>query len=131
MQLGAREAQLDAAIFDVLSKACGVRDLADARVQMQRCLDERLGHSDAGPDVFLEMLGTLSLALGEAPGAQIEQISYRNHVLDMKLTVPDIDTLEHIKSLVADHGALQMNIEQTRPADGKVESQVEIKKPSA
>lgn len=131
MQLGAREAQLDAATFDVLSKACGVRDLADARVQMQRCLDEKLGHSDAGPDVFLEMLGTLSLALGEAPGAEIQQISYRNRVLDLKLTVPDIDTLEHIKSLVADRGALQMSIEQTRPADGKVESQVEIKKPSA
>ena len=131
LQLGAREAQLDAAIFEVLSSACGVRDLADARVQMQRCLDERLGHADTGGDVFLEMLGTLSVALGEAPGAQIEQINFRNRVLDLKLTVPDIDTLERIKGIVAERGALQMDVEQTRPADGKVESQIEIKKPIA
>jgi len=52
-------------------------------------------------------------------------------VLDLKLTVPDIDTLEQLKTLVADLGGLQMEIAQTRPGDGKVESQIELKKPSA
>jgi general secretion pathway protein L len=131
IQLNARERQLDAAAFDILSKSCGVRALADARAQMQRCMDERIGASTGGEDLFLEMLGTLAAALAETPGTQISQMSYRNRVLDLKLTVPDIDTLERIKSIVADRGALQMEIAQTRPGDGKVESQIELKKPSA
>jgi len=130
LQLKAREAQLDSAIFEVLSTSCGVRALADARAQMQRCLDERLGHSGGGEDLFIQMLGTFAEALQKAPGAQVSQLSYRNRALDLKLTVPDIDTLEHLKSLVSEIGGLQMDIAQTRPGDGKVESQVELKKPS-
>jgi general secretion pathway protein L len=131
IQLNARERQLDAAAFDILSKSCGVRALADARAQMQRCMDERLGNVAGGEDLFLEMLGTLAAALAETPGTQVTHISYRNRVLDLKLTVPDIDTLERIKSLVADRGALQMDIAQTSPGEGKVESQIELKKPTA
>jgi len=131
IQLNARERQLDAAAFDILSKSCGVRSLADARAQMQRCMDDRLGNATGGEDLFLEMLGTLAAALAETPGTQITHMSYRNRVLDLKLTVPDIDTLERIKSLVADRGALQMDIAQTNPGEGKVESQIELKKPSA
>ena len=131
IQLSARERQLDAAAFDILSKSCGVRSLADARAQMQRCMDDRLGNATGGEDLFLEMLGTLAAALAETPGTQITHMSYRNRVLDLKLTVPDIDTLERIKSLVADRGALQMDIAQTNPGEGKVESQIELKKPSA
>ena len=77
------------------------------------------------------MLGTLAKALAKAPGTQVTQLNFRNHVLDLKLTVPDIDTLEQLKTLVADLGGLQMEIAQTRPGDGKVESQIELKKPSA
>jgi len=98
---------------------------------MQRCMDDRLGNATGGEDLFLEMLGTLAAALAETPGTQITHMSYRNRVLDLKLTVPDIDTLERIKSLVADRGALQMDIAQTNPGEGKVESQIELKKPSA
>jgi hypothetical protein len=58
-------------------------------------------------------------------------MNYRNRVLDLKLTVPDIDTLERIKSIVADRGALQMDIAQTRQGEGMVESQIELKKPTA
>jgi type II secretion system protein L len=131
IQLNARERALDAAVFDILSKSCGVRALSDPRAQMQRCMDDRIGAGTGGEDLFLEMLGTLAAALAETPGTQISQMSYRNRVLDLKLTVPDMDALERIKSLVADHGALQMEIAQTRPGDGKVESQIELKKPSA
>jgi hypothetical protein len=98
---------------------------------MQRCMDERLGGGSAGEDLFLEMLGTLAGALAETPGTQITQMNYRNRVLDLKLTVPDIDTLERIKSLVADRGTLQMEIAQTSTEEGKVESQIELKKPTA
>lgn len=132
LQLRAREAHLDAAMYEILSTACGVRAVADARAQMQRCLDSRTGGATAaGDDAFLEMLGTLAAAMAETPGTKVQQLNFRNRTLDLRLTVPDIDTLERIKTLVADRGGLQMTIAQTRPGDGVVESQIELKKAGA
>jgi general secretion pathway protein L len=131
LQLQAREGQLDAAIFDVLNKACHVQTLADARAQMQRCLDQRLGHAGSGDDVFLDMLGTLAAALTQAPGTQVQQLSFRNRTLALKLTVADIDTLDRIKTAVTGKGSYQLDIDQTRPTEGKVESQISMKKAGA
>jgi type II secretory pathway component PulL len=131
LDLRTREAQLDAEAFRILSTACGVRAIADARAQMQRCIDDRMGGRDGGQDLFLEMIGTLASALAETPGTQLEQLNFRDGVLDLKLSVPDIDTLERLKGLVADRGALEMNIEQTRPGEGRVDSQIELRKPKA
>ncbi len=94
LQLRAQEAALDASIATVLQTACpGNAAIVDPRVQMQRCVAAR-GGSVSGEEVFLNMLSTVGSVIADTPNTKIDQISFRNQIMDLKVTAPSVEALD-------------------------------------
>jgi general secretion pathway protein L len=78
-------------------------------------------------EVFLPSLQQLSLALQQNASAEIEAISYRAGVIDVRLTAPDVATLDSIQKLVATSGRFTASIQSTDQVGDKVSSRIQIR----
>lgn len=130
-QLSAQQAQLDAEIGRVLLETCPQeRTVVDAQRQMQRCVAGALPAGTEG-ELFLAMLGTLSGALRDTPNTRIEELRFSRQRMTLKLMAPSVDSVEQVKSLVADRGGLDLTIEQINPQPDEVEFRVQLSRPVA
>jgi len=77
--------------------------------------------------VFLPSLQQLSEALQENDGAEIEAISYRAGIIDVRLTAPDVATLDSIQKLVSTSGRFTASIQSTDQVGDKVSSRIQIR----
>ncbi|MGI9219763.1 MAG: type II secretion system protein GspL [Woeseiaceae bacterium] len=78
-------------------------------------------------EVFLPSLHELSLALQQNSSAEIEAISYRAGVVDIRLTAPDVATLDSIQKIVATSGRFTASIQSTDQVGDKVSSRIQIR----
>ncbi|MGI9222235.1 MAG: type II secretion system protein GspL [Woeseiaceae bacterium] len=78
-------------------------------------------------EVFLPSLHQLSLALRQNTSAEIEAISYRAGIIDVRLTAPDVATLDSIQKLVATSGRFTASIQSTDQVGDKVSSRIQIR----
>ena len=85
----------------------------------------------AGPQVFLPSLYQLSEALQQNPAARIEAISYRAGMVDIRLTAPDVATLDSIQRLVSASGRFGATILSTDQLGDKVSSRIQIREAGA
>ena len=81
----------------------------------------------AAVQVFLPSLQQLSAALEQNATAEIEAISYRAGVIDVRLTAPDVDTLDSIQKLVSGSGRFSASIQSTDQVGDKVSSRIQIR----
>lgn len=101
------------------------RNTANARQQMEG----RLGLSQSGPGGgggLLESLGALGGALSQVPSTSVSSINYRETVLDLKLTAPDVGSLDQIMKLVAQRG-LGASLQGTSQQGSQFEGRLQIK----
>ncbi|MDA0706172.1 MAG: type II secretion system protein GspL [Proteobacteria bacterium] len=82
-------------------------------------------------DVFLPSMFELSQALQQNSAAQIEAISYRAGVVDVRLTAPDVATLDNIQRLVGAAGRFGASIQSTDQLGDKVSSRIQIREDGA
>jgi len=85
----------------------------------------------AAVQVFLPSLQQLSAALEQNAAAEIEAISYRAGVIDVRLTAPDVDTLDSIQKLVSSSGRFTASIQSTDQVGDKVSSRIQIREAGA
>ena len=85
----------------------------------------------AAPQVFLPSLQQLGLALQQNAAAEIEAISYRAGVVDVRLTAPDVATLDSIQKLVSASGRFSAAIQSTDQVGDKVNSRIQIRESGA
>lgn len=78
-------------------------------------------------DVFLPTLHQLSEALQQNASAEIEAISYRAGVIDVRLTAPDVATLDSIQRIVSTSGRFSASIQSTDQVGDKVSSRIQIR----
>jgi general secretion pathway protein L len=78
-------------------------------------------------DVFLPTLHQLSIALQQNESAEIEAISYRAGVVDVRLTAPDVATLDNIQRIVSTSGRFSASIQSTDQVGDKVSSRIQIR----
>ncbi len=78
-------------------------------------------------DVFLPSLYELSQALQQNDAAEIEAISYRAGVIDVRLTAPDVATLDNIQRMVGASGRFGASIQSTDQVGDKVSSRIQIR----
>ncbi len=78
-------------------------------------------------DVFLPTLHQLSLALQQNESAEIEAISYRAGIVDVRLTAPDVATLDNIQRIVSTSGRFSASIQSTDQVGDKVSSRIQIR----
>lgn len=85
----------------------------------------RGGQTDA-PQQFLQTLESIGRAMQQTADTRIEAISYRDGVMDIRLTAPDVATLDRLRRLVDDGGRFTARIQSTdQQADG-VKSRLQI-----
>lgn len=81
--------------------------------------------------VFLPTLQQLGKALQQYSGAQIEAISYRAGVIDVRLTAPDVATLDNIQRSVSGSGRFAASIQSTDQVGDKISSRIQIREAGA
>jgi general secretion pathway protein L len=82
-------------------------------------------------DVFLPSLYQLSMALQQNATAKIEAISYRAGIIDIRLTAPDVATLDNIQRIVSTSGKFSASIQSTDQVGDKVSSRIRIQESGA
>lgn len=77
--------------------------------------------------VFLPSIHALGLAIQQNESADIEAISYRAGVIDVRLTAPDVATLDNIQKIVSSSGRFSASIQSTDQVSDKVNSRIQIR----
>jgi len=77
--------------------------------------------------VFLPSLQQLGIAMQQNGSADIEAISYRAGVIDVRLTAPDVATLDSIQRIVSGSGRFTASIQSTDQVGDKVSSRIQIR----
>lgn len=88
-------------------------------------LKARTGRSES-PRVFLSSLTNLSRAVRANNQAQIEAISYRSNVVDVRLNAPNVTTLDSIQRMVAEGDRFTASIQSTDQVGERVNSRIQI-----
>ena len=81
----------------------------------------------AATTVFLPSLEELGQALQQNEAADIEAISYRAGVIDVRLNAPDVATLDSIQRSVSSSGRFRASIQSTDQVGDKVSSRIQIR----
>lgn len=105
------------------------REIADP-IATVNSLRTSLGRPTA-PHAFLPSLEQLGAALEANEGAEVEAISYRAGVVDVRLSAPDVATLDRIQKLVSQSGRFSASIQSTDQVADKINSRIQIKESGA
>jgi len=88
-------------------------------------LRRRIGNIDT-PPFFLQSMEQLSRAIQQNRNAQIQAISFRAGVVDLRVTAPDVATLDGVQRAIAQSGQFQAAIQSTDQDGEKVSSRIQI-----
>jgi general secretion pathway protein L len=86
-----------------------------------------LGGSASAPQVFLPSLQHLAMALRDAADTEIQVIAYRAGVVDVRLTAPDVATLDQIRKSVSESAQFTATIQSTDQVGDRVNSRIQIR----
>lgn len=86
-----------------------------------------LGGSASAPPVFLPSLQQLAAAMQKSEDAEIQAITYRAGVVNVRLTAPDVATLDQIQKSVSESTRFTASIQSTDRIGGRVNSRIEIR----
>lgn len=86
-----------------------------------------LGTPGSAPAVFLPTLQQLAIAMQESKDAAIVAISYRAGVVDVRLTAPDVATLDKIQKSVSQSNRFTASIQSTDRDGDQVNSRIQIR----
>jgi general secretion pathway protein L len=121
------EKQLDAEITEVFQQAmpgAPIPDPLKARKQIEsRLAALRNGGHTSG---LMAALASLGDAMTIAPGTNIEALSYRDNVTDLRMLAPSVDALDKIKQAVVQHG-IAAEIQSATPRETKTEARLQLK----
>lgn len=126
-QLKAQEENLDTSIQAVFREAMpDVSRVVNARGQMEtrlRAIRSAGGGSDAP---FLAIMEVVSRALVAEPEARLESLSFRNGIMELKIAVPGVDTLDRVARQVEAGGRLDAEILSANPRGESVEGRLQV-----
>jgi general secretion pathway protein L len=88
-------------------------------------LQRRIGNVD-GPPLFLQSMEQLSRAIQQNNSARIQAISFRADVIDLRVSAPDVATLDEVQRAIAQSGQFQAAIQSTDQDGDKVSSRIQI-----
>lgn len=85
------------------------------------------GAPGSAPAVFLPLLQQLAMAMQEIKDADIQAISYRAGVVDVRLTAPDVATLDRIEKGISQSDRFDATIQSTDRVGDQVNSRIQIR----
>ncbi|MCJ7555710.1 MAG: type II secretion system protein GspL [Gammaproteobacteria bacterium] len=126
-RLSSVEAQLDAALEVSLKQVFpGSARINDPRRQLDMLQQSLRGQSPGSSSQFLDTVVALGSILPTLKDTRVETASYRNQVLDLRLKVPDVTTLDQLQKRMQDGGHFQVTIQSANPRSDGVEGRIEI-----
>jgi general secretion pathway protein L len=125
--LKATEKELDALIEQIFKDAMPeVQRIVNPRAQMEQRLAAIGGPGVSTDAPFLEAMEAISAALATAPEATIEAMSFRNGVMEIKLSVPGVDTLDRIQRGIVAAGPFSSDILSANPRGDRYEGRLQV-----
>ncbi len=97
----------------------------DNPVAVVESLRRRIGTVDA-PPLFLQTMEQLSQAIEQNQAARIQAISFRAGIVDIRISAPDVATLDGIQRAIAQSGQFRAAIQSTDQDGDKVSSRIQI-----
>ena len=99
--------------------------LSTCRAEVQRRLGASATGTGAGAERgFLVTLAAVADARGG--GSQIEALSFRNGVMDLRVLAPSVPVLDEFARNLGSNGDFQANITSANPSDAGVEGRLQI-----
>ncbi len=83
--------------------------------------------ASTAPQVFLPGLRELGAAMAANSAAKIEAISYRAGVIDLRLSAPDVPTLDNIQKAITASGRFQASIQSTDKVADQINGRIQIR----
>lgn len=118
-----REHQVDASIRDTFHTAMpGVQSTTDARHRME----QRLVRTRGAGQGLLAALQALAQARDAAPGTSVQALTFRDGTLDLKLSVRDAASLDHVSQTLHNNG-WQANLTGGGSAGGAYEGRIQMR----
>ena len=124
-----QSAALDGEISEVFATAMPANKMHEPRRQMQERLD-RIHRFGSGREYFMKTLQVLGGAVTATPKTTLDALSFRDQVLDMKVTAASVDALSQFSQLVAKQG-LTADIQSSTPVSGGVEAHMQVRSGAA
>ncbi len=94
-------------------------------------LERALGGTASGPQVFLPSMRTLADALRQNEAADVEAVSYRAGVATVRLSAPDIPTLDRIVQSIDASGRFRASLQSATNVGDRVQSRITIREAGA
>lgn len=101
----------------------------DDPVRVIDSLRRRLGNVES-PPVFLQTMEQLGRAMQQNKNAKVQAISFRAGVVDIRITAPNVATLDSIQRAITESGQFQAAIQSTDQDGDKVSSRIQIQEAS-
>lgn len=95
-------------------------------VRAVNSIKRSLGAGTASP-VFLQSLRELSNALAQNSGAQVEAVSYRAGVIDVRVNSADVETVGNIQKAISASGQFIASIQSTDRVADRINSRIQIR----
>ncbi len=126
-RLSGVEAQLDAALDVSLRQVFpGSPRINDPRRELEMLQQSLRGQSSGSSSQFLDTVVALGTILPALKDTRVETASYQNQVLDLRLRVPDVTTLDQLQKRMEDSGHFQVTIQSANPRSDGVEGRIKI-----
>ncbi|MDJ0938917.1 MAG: type II secretion system protein GspL [Woeseiaceae bacterium] len=106
------------------------REVVDP-VATVRSLERTIPTAAGGPQVFLPSMQTLAEALRANEAADVEAVSYRAGVATVRLSAPDIPTLDKIVQAVNASSRFTAELQSATNVGDRVQSRIEIREVGA
>ena len=78
------------------------------------------------PPIFLQSMEQVSKAVQENTGARILAISFRAGVIDLRVSAPDVTTLDNLQRIIGENGQFRAIIQSTDQDGQQVSSRIQI-----
>jgi general secretion pathway protein L len=126
-RLSSVEAQLDAALEASLRQVFPESArINDPRRELDMLQQSMRGQSSGSSSQFLDTVVALGTILPALKDTRVETASYQNQVLDLRLKVPDVTTLDQMQKRMEESGHFQVTIQSANPRSDGVEGRIKI-----
>ena len=99
--------------------------IVNARVQMEQKLNALRGSSVTN-EGFLSLMNDVAAGLGQVKGMNIQNLSYKQGVLDLDIKLRDIQQLDDLKKILVGIQGLDVNVQSATVKNNKLESRFRI-----
>lgn len=126
-RLSSVESELDSALEVTLRQVFPDSSrISDPRTQLDQLRRSLRGGPSGSSSQFLDTVIALGGILPTLQDTRIEAASYRNQVLDLRIKVPDVTTLDKLEREMEESGHFQISIQSANPRDDGVEGRLSI-----